>query len=172
MAYRLLYPFRTYLVVSGRYGEEVNVMTADWVTPVSAKPFMVAVAVAPTRYTYKLLEKYGEYVISVPSLENLRDVWIVGSEHGPEKLKKTKFEFTPASKVGTPIIRNALANLECRVYDKRTYGDHVLYVGEVLAYHYRENAYVNYEPRLEAGFIAHIAMNKFTTFGREVITVQ
>ncbi|MEM4037775.1 MAG: flavin reductase, partial [Desulfurococcaceae archaeon] len=74
MAYRLLYPIRTYLVVSGRYGEEVNVMAADWVMPVSAKPFMVAVAIAPTRYTYRLVEKYGEFVVSVPSVENLRDV--------------------------------------------------------------------------------------------------
>ncbi|MEM0318129.1 MAG: flavin reductase family protein, partial [Candidatus Nezhaarchaeales archaeon] len=172
MAYRLLYPIRTYLVVSGRYGEEVNVMAADWVMPVSAKPFMVAVAIAPTRYTYRLVEKYGEFVVSVPSVENLRDVWIAGSEHGPGKLRKTSFDFAPASRVGTPVIRNALANLECRVVDKHVYGDHVLYVGEVLAYHHREDAYVDFEPRLEAGFLAHIAMNKFTKFAREVVTVQ
>lgn len=172
MAYRLLYPFRTYLVVSGKYGEEVNIMAADWVVPVSANPFMVSVAISPTRYTHKLVEKYGEFVISVPSTQNLRDVWIVGSEHGPAKLKKTSFELIPASKIGTPIIKNALANIECRVYDKHVYGDHVLYIGEVVAYHYRGDAYVNFEPRLEAGFLAHIAMNKFTTFAREVITVQ
>lgn len=169
MAYRLLYPLRTYLVVSGKLGEEVNVMAADWVTVVSANPFMVAVAIAPTRYTYKLVEKYGEFVISVPGVENLGDVWIVGTEHGPEKLKKTRLQLVPARRVGTPIIANALANLECKVVGKHHYGDHVLYIGEVLAYHYKGDAYVNFEPKLEAGFLAHIAWDKFTTFTREVL---
>lgn len=169
MSYRLLYPLRTYLVVSGRLGEEVNVMAADWVTVVSANPFIVAVAVAPTRYTYKLIEKYGEFVISVPSTEMLKDVWIVGSEHGPEKLKKTSIVFERASRVGTPIIKNALANLECKVIGRHEYGDHVLYVGQVLAFHYNEKAYTDFEPKLEAGFLAHIAFNKFTTFSKEIL---
>ncbi|MEM0059324.1 MAG: flavin reductase, partial [Desulfurococcaceae archaeon] len=78
MAYRLLYPLRTYLVVSGKLGEEVDVMAADWVTIISAQPFILAASIAPTRYTYKLVKKYGEFVISVPGLEMLRDVWITG----------------------------------------------------------------------------------------------
>lgn len=172
MAHRLLYPLRTYLIVSGKYGEEVNVMAADWVTVVSAKPLIVAVAIAPTRYTYKLVEKYGELVISVPAMDMLRDVWVVGSEHGPEKLRRTRLELVPAQKVGTPIIRNALANLECKVIGRHPYGDHVLYVCEVVAYHYREEAYKEFEPRLEAGFLAHVAWNKFTTFVSEYREVQ
>jgi flavin reductase (DIM6/NTAB) family NADH-FMN oxidoreductase RutF len=167
VAYRLLYPLRTYLVVSGRHGEEVDVMAADWVTVVSAKPMIVAVSIAPTRYTYKLAEKYGEFVVSVPDMGMLQDVWIVGSEHGPEKLRKTKLELVPAQKVGTPIIRNALANLECKVIGRHPYGDHVLYVGEVVAYHHKDGAYKEFEPKLEAGFLAHIAWNKFTTFRTE-----
>jgi len=168
--YRLLYPLRTYLIVSGKLGEEVNVMAADWVTIVSANPLIVAVAIAPTRYTYKLIKKYGEFVIAVPSLDVLRDVWITGSEHGPEKLKKIKLRFKPASKVGTPIIENALANLECKVLNEHVYGDHSLFIGEVVAYHYKESAFRNGEPDLSAGFIAHTAWNKFTTFKNEIYT--
>ncbi len=168
--YRLLYPLRTYLIVSGRLGEEVNVMAADWVTVVSADPFMVAVAIAPARYTHRLIKKYGEFVLSVPSLDMLRDVWIAGSEHGPEKLKKTKLKFKQAMRVKTPIIDGALANLECRVVDERVYGDHSLFVGEVVAQHYREDAFKSNEPVLTAGFLAHTAWNKFTTFKNEIYT--
>jgi len=168
--YRLLYPLRTYLVVSGRLGEEVNVVAADWVTVVSASPFIVAVAIAPTRYTYRLVKKYGEFVIAVPGLDMLRDVWIAGSEQGPEKLKKTRFKLKPASRVGTPVIENALANLECRVLNEHVYGDHSLFVAEVVAYHYREGAFRSGEPDLSAGFLAHIAWNKFTTFKSEIYT--
>lgn len=167
--HRLLYPLRTYLVVSGRFGEEVNVMAADWVIPISINPFMVVVSIAPTRYTYRLVKKYREFVISVPSVDMVEDVWVAGSEHGPEKLRKTKFKFVSASKVGTPIIKNALANLECKVVDEHSYGDHVLFVGEVIAYSYREDVFRGGEPQLEAGFLAHIAYNKFTTFSKEVM---
>jgi len=169
LSYRLLYPLRTYLVVSGRLGEVVDVMAADWVVVLSAKPFLVGVAVSPKRFTHSLIERYGEFVISVPSIEMVRDVWIVGSESGPEKLKKTKLTLIPGRSVKTPIIKEALANLECRVVDRRVYGDHTLFVGEVLDYSYREEAFTDMEPRLEAGFLAHVAWNKFTTFSREVI---
>jgi flavin reductase (DIM6/NTAB) family NADH-FMN oxidoreductase RutF len=168
MAYRLLYPLRTYLVVSGKLGEEVDVMAADWVTIISAQPFILAVSIAPTRYTYKLVKKYGEFVISVPGLEMLRDVWITGSEHGPSKLMKTNLELTEGKIVKTPIIKNALANLECRVIGEHSYGDHVLFVGEVVAFNYAHDAFKNNEPVLSKGFLAHIAWNKFTTFKDEV----
>ena len=172
MSYRLLYPLRTYLIVAGRLGEEVNVMAADWVTVVSANPFIVAVSIAPSRYTYKLVKKHREFVISVPNTSMLSDVWVVGSEHGPEKVKKTKLEFMPASKVQVPIIANALANLECKVIGEHPYGDHVLFVGEVLAHHYKEDAFKNNEPQLDADFLAHIAWNKFITFSKQVLYAE
>ena len=170
--HRLLYPLRTYLLVSGRLGEEVNVMAVDWVTIVSIKPFIITTAIAPTRYTYGLIKKYGEFVIAVPSLDLIRDVWIVGSEHGPGKLKKTRLKLKPANKVKTPIIENALANLECKVIGEHPYGDHSLFVSEVVAYHYREEAFKENEPVLTAGFLAHVAWNKFTTFRSEIYTPE
>jgi flavin reductase (DIM6/NTAB) family NADH-FMN oxidoreductase RutF len=83
-------PLRTYLVVSERLDEEVNVMAADWVTVVSANPFIVAVAIAPIRYTYRLVKKYGEFVIAVPGLNMLHDVWIAGSAQGPREAKEDR----------------------------------------------------------------------------------
>ncbi|MEM4528841.1 MAG: flavin reductase family protein [Desulfurococcaceae archaeon] len=168
MAYRLLYPLRTYLVVAGR-GDEVNVMAADWVTVVSAKPFLIAVSIAPIRYTCKLIEKYGEFVISVPHMGILRDVWIAGTEHGPGKLGRTRLILTRGEKTSVPIVKNALANLECRVIGRHVYGDHVLYIGEVLAYQYREDVFKDFEPNLGAGFVVHVARNRFTTLRDEVI---
>lgn len=168
--YRLLYPLRTYLVASGRVGEEVDVMAADWVTVVSANPFMVAVAISPKRYTYRLVKRYGEFVIAVPGLELLEDVWTVGTKNGPSKLSKTKLTLEKGKKVYAPIIKEALANLECRIVGEHPYGDHVLFVGEVVAYSYREDAFRNGEPDISAGFMAHIAWNKFTSFKQEFLT--
>jgi flavin reductase (DIM6/NTAB) family NADH-FMN oxidoreductase RutF len=34
-------------------------------------------------------------------------------------------------KSGTPVLENALANLDCRVTDAHAAGDHTIFVGEV-----------------------------------------
>lgn len=161
MAYRLLYPIRTYLVVSGRIGEEVNVMAADWVTPVSARPFIVAAAVAPSRYTHSLVKRYREFVISVPRPEMLDDLWLVGTESGPSKLAKTSLRLKPATRVGAPVIEGALANIECEVIGEHEYGDHTLFVGKVVAYEYDKRVFEGFRPRPDAGFLAHLALDDF-----------
>lgn len=170
--YRLLYPMRTYLIVSGRLGEEVNVMAADWVTVLSFRPEIVGVAVSPRRYTHKLIERYGEFVIAVPSVDMLRDVWVAGTESGPQKLRKMRVTLTKSSSVLTPSIKEALANIECRVIDKRTYGDHTLFAGEVVSETHKPDAYPNGEPAPSAGFLAHVSWSRFVTFKDEIIDVE
>ncbi|BAA29950.1 flavin reductase family protein [Pyrococcus horikoshii] len=165
--YRLLYPMRTYLIVSG-HGEETNVMAADWVTVVSFDPFIVGVAVAPKRTTHKLIKKYGEFVISVPSLDVLRDVWIAGTKKGPSKLKEMSVTLIPSKKVKVPSIEEALANIECRVIDARSYGDHTFFVGEVVGYTYKDYAFEKGKPNLKAKFLAHVSWSEFVTFSEKV----
>ncbi|NJE43096.1 flavin reductase family protein [Thermococcus sp. GR6] len=165
--YRLLYPLRTYLIVAGN-GEETNVMAADWVTIVSFRPFMVGVAISPERYTWGLIKKYREFVISVPSLDMLRDVWIAGTRHGPEKLKEMKITLVPSKALETPSIKEALANVECRLVDERDYGDHTWFVGEVVDSSYRKDAFENDRPNLDAKFLAHTAWTDFVTFEKHI----
>lgn len=165
--YRLLYPMRTYLVVSGK-DEEANVMAADWVTVLSHKPFMVGVAVSPRRYTHGLIKKYGEFVISVPTLKMLDDVWIAGTKSGPSKLKKMTITLVPSKKVSVPSIKEAAANLECRVADARNYGDHTFFVGEVVDYTYDENVFSPRSVDLGAGLLAHVSWADFVTFEKRI----
>ncbi len=170
--YRLLYPMRTYLIVSGRLGEEVNVMAADWVTVLSFRPEIVGVAVSPRRHTHELIEKYGEFVVAVPSVGMLRDVWVAGTESGPQKLGKMRITLVKSRRVLTPSIKEALANIECKVVDKRTYGDHTLFVGEVVSETYDPKAYPNGEPAPSAGFLAHLSWSRFVTFRDEIIDAE
>ncbi|WP_456394364.1 flavin reductase family protein [Thermococcus sp.] len=166
--YHLLYPLRTYLIVSG-HGEEADVMAADWVTVLYHKPTMVGVAVSTRRYTHRLISKYGEFVISVPSLEMLPDVWIAGTKSGPAKLEETGITLIPSTKIKTPSIKEALANIECRVVDARDYGDHTWFVGEVVGASYREEAFPGGIPDIrKANFLAHSAWTEFVTFEKRV----
>ncbi len=168
--YRLLYPLRTFLIVSG--GEkETNVMAADWVTVLSMKPFIVGVAIASRRYTHKLIEENNEFVVSVPDLEMLKDVWIAGTKSGTKKIEEMGVTFVNSKKIATKSIKEAVANLECKVIDKQKYGDHTFFVGEVLRYSYKEDAFPEEMPNLKYKFLAHVGLNEFVTFEEETYRV-
>jgi len=162
---------RTYLIVSG-HGEEANVMAADWVTVISFEPFILGVAISPKRTTHWLVKKYGEFVVSVPSLEMLRDVWIAGTKKGPSKLKEMNITLIPSRKVKVPSIKEALANIECKVIDAKDYGDHTFFVGKVVDYTYDDRAFKGGKPNIKAKFLAHVSWSEFVTFSEEVYRAE
>lgn len=139
-------------------------MTADWVTIISSKPFIICVSIAPTRYTHGLITKYKEFVVSVPTMDMLKDVWIAGTESGPSKLQKMNITLIPSKKIATPSIKEAVANLECKVIDTKDYGDHTLFISEVVNCSFKEDAFVGNKPNLNYKFIAHVGLKDFTTF--------
>jgi len=157
---------RTFLIVSG-HEEDANIMAADWVTILSAKPFLIGVAISPKRHTWSLIKKYKEFVVSVPRAEHVNDVWITGIRSGKDVDKKKLISLTlvPSKNVGVPSIAEAIANLECKLIDARDYGDHTLFVGEVVAYTYDKNAFPNNIPNLDVGFLMHNAWNEFFRLG-------
>ncbi len=108
-------------------------------------------------------------MVSVPHKGMVDDVWIAGSLSGPSKLKHMNITLVPSKRVKTPSIKEALANIECKVIDSRDYGDHTFFIGEVVAYTYNRDTYRNHEPIPTAEFLAHIAWNKFITFSGEVL---
>ncbi|MCY0867797.1 MAG: flavin reductase family protein [Desulfurococcus sp.] len=163
MSYRLLYPLRTYLISSGVYPEHYDIMAADWVTVVSAKPFIIAVSISPERYTYRLVKTHRELVVAVPVLEHLSDVWVLGSESGPSKLSRVKLKLKRGAVVKAPVIEDAVANLECRVVESKLYGDHELFIAEVVYTHRKPEVFTGGEPSLKYHFILHLARDEFTT---------
>ncbi len=108
-------------------------------------------------------------MISVPTLKMLDDVWIAGTKSGPpSKLKEMSITLVPSKKVSVPSIKEAAANLECRVVDARDYGDHTFFVGEVVDYTYDENVFSPRSVNLEAGLLAHVSWADFVTFEKRI----
>jgi len=165
-----LYPIRTYLIVSGTM-EKPNVMTADWVVPLSFNPPMCGVAIGHTRYTKKLIDEYKEFVVAVPTIELLKDVWIAGTVSGANvnKAEKMGVTFVPSKKVKVPSIKECQANLECKVVNAVETGDHVFYVGEIVDVTYGD-AFKSGSPDVENyRFIMHVDIGaKFTTNSSEI----
>ena len=134
--HHLFYPRQTVMVSSHLDGKD-NAMVLDWTMPASFDPFMVAIAVGKTRHSFEAISKSGEFVLSVMPLSLKDKVLYFGTHSGKceDKFAITKLAKDRAWKVKAPLVRDAIANFECKVVSHADAGDHVVFVGEVLEAH-------------------------------------
>jgi flavin reductase (DIM6/NTAB) family NADH-FMN oxidoreductase RutF len=112
-----------------------NIITLGMFMPISFDPPLVCIGVAPKRYSHRLIEETGEFVINVPTEDIIEEVHFCGTKSGRDydKFQETGLTPKPASRVKPPLIEECYAHLECRVVQRHTCGDHTLFVGEVVA---------------------------------------
>ncbi len=99
-------------------GRKNNVMTISWTMVVDFTP-VFAITTGPWNYSYAALRRSGECVIAVPAVDLINRVIGVGTCSGADTDKFEKFGLTPMEgrHVRAPLIRECLANIECRVID-------------------------------------------------------
>lgn len=131
---RVAYPVIPAFVVAGTR-ERVGGMLAAWWTQLSFNPFLMGVAVAPERYTYRLLIEVGRFSINLVDFKYVDVMPYIGdvSERFLRgKIDKAGFTVGWDDESGIPYIREARGYMLLRLVDRREYGDHDLFVGEVL----------------------------------------
>ncbi len=122
--------------VTAQNGGRSNFMPAAWVSPVSHEPPLCCVAVAPKRFTHDLIASSGCFGLAVPGLDLIEKVRRAGDISGADvsdKFAEIGLTAVSGSKLGVPRIEECLANLECRVVNTLTTGDHTLFIGRVVA---------------------------------------
>ncbi|MBN2565235.1 MAG: flavin reductase family protein [Candidatus Eisenbacteria bacterium] len=123
------------VLASCRHGGKSNLITLAWTTCVSADPPMIAVAIAPVRFSHGLISRSGEFVLNVPSSDLLPAVWHCGTISGRDgdKFASSGLTEAPASMLDVPLVAECFAHIECRVAAAPVLGDHTLFVGEIMA---------------------------------------
>lgn len=134
------------VLITSKLGEKLNIMTAAWQMPVSFKPMLVAVAIGHERFSHKLILESREFVINIPHLEMIKEVLCCGTNSGRDMDKFKVCKLTPvnAQKVGAPLIKECIGNIECRLYSHHEAGDHTIFVGEVVAASVKEGIFNGY----------------------------
>jgi len=131
----------------------INTMTIAWgsIGFMWGKPVFMAM-VRHSRFTYKCLEKSGEFTVSIPFKDMSKALGICGSKSGRDidKLSAANLITVPGKKISTPVIADCGLHYECKVVYKQQmsaerlttdlqqkwYADedyHTLYWGEILA---------------------------------------
>ena len=106
------------VLVTTNDGEKNNIMTISWTMVMDFTP-LFAITTGPWNYSYAALRKSRECVISIPTVDLIDTVVGVGTCSGTDTDKFKKFGLTPVKGrcVRSPLIRECLANIECKVID-------------------------------------------------------
>jgi flavin reductase (DIM6/NTAB) family NADH-FMN oxidoreductase RutF len=116
-AFMLLEPGPVILVTTADGGKP-NVMTISWHTVMDFTP-RFALVTGPWNYSYRALVKTRECVLALPTVDIAKTVVQIGACSGADTDKFRKFGLTAlkAKSVQAPLIRECLANVECRVVE-------------------------------------------------------
>jgi len=115
--FMLLEPGPVILVTTASRGKN-NIMTISWHMVMDFTP-QFALMTGAWNYSFEALMKTRECVIAVPTVDIAETVVKIGACSGSDTDKFKKFELTPlkTKSVKAPLIKECLANIECRVAD-------------------------------------------------------
>ncbi|MEA4963762.1 flavin reductase family protein [Lutispora sp.] len=119
-----------------------NIMVAAAFHFYSFKPPSVMVGIKPEKYTYELITSSKEFIINIPTKEQLDKIHICGTISGRNEDKYQKASFTPlkGNKIDSYFIEECPVNLECQVVHHIDYeGSHKWFIGEIKEVHIDEN---------------------------------
>jgi len=158
-AFTLIEPGPVVLITTNDGGKN-NIMTISWTMVVDFTP-VFAMTTGSWNYSYAALKKNRECVIAIPAVDQIDQVVGVGTCSGSDTDKFEKFGFTPsrAKHVSASLIKECLANIECRVVD--IVGKHNIVVLEGIAAYYDS-------ARKEKRLIHAVGDGTFTVDGRKL----
>ncbi len=166
----LLHPMHTVLVTcKGKTGKP-NIITLAWAMPTSMNPPLVAISIAPRRHSHALIEESKEFVVNIPTMDILDQTFFCGRKSGREhdKFKETGLTCARARKLKTPIIKECVAHLECRLHSQHTTGDHTIFVGQIVEAYADKDAFSDGYNLKKVKMIFHLGGSDFATLDPKV----
>jgi len=116
-AFTLIEPGPVVLVTT-HDGEKNNIMTISWTMVMDFTP-VFAITTGDWNHSFAALRKHRECVIAIPTVDLLDTVVGIGTCSGADTDKFARFKLTPvpAKLVRPTLIKECLANIECKVID-------------------------------------------------------
>mgnify|MGYP001162745106 CR=1 FL=1 len=132
-------------IVTSHARDRDNAMAVAWHTAASRKPAMYLVSISYKRFTFDLIVESGEFVVNFMPRDQGELVAKVAGCSGRDVDKFQAFQIAakPGSRVKAAVLDTSLAAYECRLVDRHTYGDHDLFVGEVVAVQWEASAFTS-----------------------------
>jgi flavin reductase (DIM6/NTAB) family NADH-FMN oxidoreductase RutF len=125
-------PYGLY-VVGSRAGERRNGMTLNWATQVAFEPKLLGIGVEKTAYTHELVCEGRVFSLCTIDREDRAIVrkFTKPVEVDVDAMTLNGIEFREGL-TGAPILRQAVAWLDCEVRHEVETGNHTFFIGEVV----------------------------------------
>ncbi|MCX7607933.1 MAG: flavin reductase family protein [Anaerolineales bacterium] len=130
-------------VVTTHGRERPNALACAWHSALSFSPPLYGVLISKKRYSYELIIEAGGFAVNFLPFEKAEKIAGVGRNSGRDMDKFSVFDLKtePLTNPLAPILQDAYAAYECRLVERRPYGDHDLFVGEIVRLHLDESAF-------------------------------
>lgn len=136
-AIKTKYPEQVVIAIAkDKYGK-ANPVTLGWTTIVSGEPPMMAISVYKGHYSVGTIRHSKCFTIAFPSSRMADAALFFGSRSGRDTDKFATFDckIEPAKVIDSVLLSDAVANFECKLEWRKAAGDHIIFVGRVVASH-------------------------------------
>jgi len=140
--FQYFYPY-TVALVGAQAENQTNFMSCAWHTALSFDPPLFGVLIAKKRLTHQLISSAREFTVNFLDMEQIKLSAQYGRKSGHDiaKIEEYPVKLLPSKIIKSPVIEEAYVSFENKLVDTRTYGDHDLFVGQVLAIHEKKNCF-------------------------------
>lgn len=132
----VLYPVPVVMVSCGEFDKgEQNIITIAWTGTINSDPAMTYVSIRPSRLSYDIIKRTGEFTINLVTKELAFATDFCGVKSGKNVDKFKEMNLTPikGSKINCPMIEESPINIECTVQDIIKLGTHDMFLGKVVS---------------------------------------
>jgi flavin reductase (DIM6/NTAB) family NADH-FMN oxidoreductase RutF len=149
-AVRTKYPEQVVIVIAKDKNGRANPVTLGWTMIVSGEPPMMAISVYKGHYSIETIRHSKCFTIAYPSSDMADAALFFGSKSGRDIDKFAEFDAQhgqahcktePSKKIDSVLLTDAVANFECTLQSQAVAGDHIIFVGKIVASH------INTEPK-------------------------
>ena len=168
----LLAPVPPVMVSCGTM-EESNIITVAWTGLINTVPPKTYISVRPSRHSYEIIKKSGEFAINLTPASLVRTADFCGIYTGRKVDKFARCGLTrePSETLACPLIAESPLALECRVTEILPLGTHDMFLADIVG--------VAVDPRLldkegklhiERAELAAFAHGEYYELGRRIGT--
>jgi len=127
--------------IMGKTKEKSDIIPLHWHSPVSTHPPMYSIFLNKKLMACSIIRNSACFVINfIPFslLEKVKALMSISGEY-LEKIEAVGMHELPCEKLDCFKLKHALGYLECEVVEEKEYGDHIMFIGKVLASHLERN---------------------------------
>ena len=116
-------------------GERDNIISIAWTGIVNTIPPKTYISVRPSRHSYEMIKKSGEFVVNLTPVSLIKTADFCGIHTGAkvDKFERCGLHKATASAVSVPLIEECPLALECKVTDVIPLGSHDMFLADIVA---------------------------------------